>query len=139
MTEDIISKLKEKGYRITPQRRTILDAIFNAEEALTASEICEQVRQQYPDVGLDTIYRNINVLVELGFLIPIVGAGKNGARYELAPANHHHHHIICLRCGEARCLDFCPIDPQFLTMLRNHGYELVRHNVELFGLCANCR
>ncbi|EAX47940.1 ferric uptake regulator, Fur family [Thermosinus carboxydivorans Nor1] len=139
MLNDLVQQLKEKGYRITPQRRAILERILQTAKNLTAAEIWREVRHQYPDVGLDTIYRNLNILVEMGLLIPIVGLGKNGTRYEVASSSRHHHHITCIKCGEAACLEFCPIDPEFLIMLRQHGYELVRHNIELFGLCAQCR
>lgn len=134
----IIDQLKDKGLRITPQRRAILEIIVSAPTLKTVAEIWHEVQGEYPDIGLDTVYRNLNMLVDMGVLIPIVGVGKSPARYELAAAAHHHH-IICIKCGATTCLDFCPIDPQFIVMLRRNGYELVRHNVELFGLCSECR
>ena len=80
MIEQLIKKLKEKGYRITPQRRTILGNIVSAQEPLTVAELWEQVRLQHSEVGLDTMYRNINMLVEMDFLTPIEGTGKIGTR-----------------------------------------------------------
>lgn len=138
MLEKVISKLKQQGHRITPQRRAIIDKVLGVDRSFTAAEIYQLVSQQYSDIGLDTIYRNINILVDMGVLIPIVGLGKDGTRYELARHAQHHHHIVCIKCGNTTCLDFCPIDPQFLDLLRGQGYQLVRHNVELFGICAKC-
>jgi Fe2+ or Zn2+ uptake regulation protein len=138
MIYDVMKKLKEKGYRITPQRRIIMEKIVQTAGLLTADEIWNLVRQEYSDIGLDTIYRNINMLTENGVLIPITGMGKERTRYELAHANHHHH-VVCVKCGKAVCIDYCPIDEEFIKLLRKSGYELIRHNVELLGLCSNCK
>lgn len=137
MVELILAALKEKGYRITPQRQTIIKKIASADKFLTAAEIWHLVRTQHKDIGLDTIYRNINILISLGVLIPIEGIGKEGVRYELVDRSHHHH-IVCVKCGRAVCLDYCPINKKFVAMLRNSGFELLRHNVELYGLCGQC-
>jgi Fe2+ or Zn2+ uptake regulation protein len=138
MINVIIDKLKEKGYRITPQRRLIAEKIVNATSVLTATEIWQAVREQFCDIGLDTVYRNLNMLVDLGIVTAIMGIGKEGARYELVCVAHHHH-IVCVKCGQTICLDYCPINQQFLAMIRLHGYELIRHNMELFGLCNTCK
>ena len=136
MIEQLIKKLKEKGYRITPQRRTILGNIVSAQEPLTVAELWEQVRLQHSEVGLDTMYRNINMLVDMDFLTPIEGTGKIGTRYELS--ERHHHHITCLKCGVIACID-CPVNHHFMEEINHHGYELIRHKVELYGLCASCK
>lgn len=138
MIYEVMTKLKEKGYRITPQRRVIVEKIVQTAGLLTVAEIWKLVRAEYNDIGLDTIYRNINVLAEIGVLTPITGIGNDSTRYELADANHHHH-VVCIKCGQAVCIDYCPINHEFSEMLRQKGYELIRHNVELLGLCATCK
>lgn len=138
MLESVVAQLKEHGYRITPQRRLILETIIAAQTLLTAFEIWQLVQQQYQDIGLDTIYRNLNMLADMGVLIPISGLGKESTRYELA-CTHHHHHVVCVKCGQAVCIDYCPIDHHFIAALEARGYELLRHHVELFGLCAACK
>lgn len=138
MMYEVMTKLKEKGYRITPQRRVIVEKIVQTVGLLTVGEIWEMVRAEYNDIGLDTIYRNINILTEIGVLTPITGIGNDSTRYELVDANHHHH-VVCIKCGQAVCIDFCPINEEFITMLRSKGYELIRHNVELLGLCNACK
>ncbi|AIF52207.1 Fur family transcriptional regulator [Pelosinus sp. UFO1] len=138
MIYEVMKQLKDKGYRITPQRRVIIEKIVHTAGLLTAAEIWNLVRQEYNDIGLDTIYRNISMLTEMGILIPISGTGKESTRYELAHANHHHH-VVCVKCGQAVCIDYCPINQEFIEMLRMNGYELIRHNVELLGLCTDCK
>jgi len=138
MVYEVMKQLKDKGFRITPQRRVIIEKIVHTAGLLTAAEIWNLVRQEYNDIGLDTIYRNISMLTEMGILIPISGTGKESTRYELAHANHHHH-VVCVKCGQAVCIDYCPINQEFIEMLRMNGYELIRHNVELLGLCTDCK
>lgn len=138
MIYEVMNQLKEKGYRITPQRRVIVEKIVQTAGLLTAAEIWNLVRKEYNDIGLDTIYRNINMLTDIGVLIPIAGTGKDRTRYELAHANHHHH-VVCVKCGQAVCIDYCPINQQFIEMFRVNGYELIRHNIELLGLCIDCK
>ncbi|SMC82287.1 Fur family transcriptional regulator [Sporomusa malonica] len=133
----VVSRLKDKGYRITAQRQAMVEKLIESDKALSAYEIWEALKVQYSDISLDTVYRNLHVLVDLGALIPINAMGKESVRYELVCTNHHHH-IVCVKCGKSQCLDYCPIDPQFLILLKNHGYELVRHNLELFGVCRQC-
>jgi Fe2+ or Zn2+ uptake regulation protein len=137
MLEETINRLKEKGYRITPQRHLIIEGIANSEELLSAHEIWCLVKQTYENIGLDTIYRNLNLLIEMGIIVPITGKGKEGTKYELAC--DHHHHLICVRCGQSVCLDFCPLDIQLEGKLQQQGYELLRHHLELFGICRKCK
>jgi Fe2+ or Zn2+ uptake regulation protein len=138
MADEIKTKIKQLGYRMTPQRQAIINRVTCPGPSLTAAEIWERVRGDFPDISLDTVYRNLNVLVDIGVLTPIAGAGKDGTRYELSHSNHHHH-IVCLKCGNAACIDLCLIDSQFLKTVGDLGYELVRHNIELFGVCEKCR
>lgn len=136
--QDIIDKLKDKGCRITAQRKLIIANIAASNSPLTAGELWQRLSEESPGLGLDTVYRNLSILVEVGVLAPIAGAGKESTRYELAAAGMHHHHIVCLRCGTAACIDYCPIDPAFVALVRSRGYRLTRHKMELYGLCADC-
>lgn len=134
---DVVNRLKDKGYRITAQRQAMVEQLVESNQALSAFEIWEKLKVQYKDISLDTVYRNLHVLVDLGALIPIKAMGKESVRYELVYSSHHHH-IVCVKCGQTQCIDYCPIDPRLIIMLKTHGYELVRHNLELFGICQQC-
>ncbi|MDI3281197.1 MAG: transcriptional repressor, partial [Bacillota bacterium] len=66
--EELFRRLKEKGYRLTPQRRAVAAAALGNSGASTALEVLERVRPSFPDISLDTVYRNLHLLTELGFL-----------------------------------------------------------------------
>ncbi|WP_346355781.1 Fur family transcriptional regulator [Azotosporobacter soli] len=139
MLQEILGELKRRGCRITEQRQTIIEAVLAvAGSRFTAYDVWERVKAIQPELGLDTIYRNIKLLEELGFLASIGGVGKEGNRYEVAGRDHHHH-LVCLRCGKTECIDYCPIDDVLVNLVQERGYDLVRHQLELMGICRTCR
>jgi Fe2+ or Zn2+ uptake regulation protein len=106
---------------------------------MTAQQILDYVRKTYPDIGLDTIYRNVNLLITLGVVAQINIPGKDGNLFELMDGTSHHHHAVCIRCGKTECLDFCPIDDQEIEQLERNGFTLVSHSLQFFGYCRSCQ
>lgn len=136
--EGIIRTLKERGGRITHQRLSIIDVLLSTQEAQTVSQILEKVGTGDNCIGLDTVYRNVKTLVNLGIINQIGGSGKNGSRFELADG--HHHHIVCTICGHMECLHHCPINEKdLLTEVGRTGFSLGAHRLELFGICKECQ
>lgn len=135
--KEIIQQIKDKGYKITPQRRAIIDALLLPGRPPTAKDILGKVRSTFPEISLDTIYRNLNLLAEIGFLIQINLKNSETSRFELI--KHHHHHLICLGCGEAICVEHCVLDERDLDVAREKGYEVVGHAYEIYGYCPVCR
>ena len=134
----IIQALKDRGGRITQQRLGIIDALLTFHEPLTDNRILEQVSKVEGEIGMDTVYRNLETLVELGIINQIVDSGKKGSRFELT--EEHHHHIVCTSCGVTECLHHCPVDEKrLLDEVNKTGFLLSSHRLELFGLCGNCR
>lgn len=136
MTEaEIIQQIKAKGFKITPQRRAIIEALLVPDRPPTAKDVLEIVRDKYPDVSLDTVYRNLNLLTEIGCVIKINLLNSETSRFEIL--KHHHHHLICLGCGEAVCLEKCLLD-KHINVLKDKGYEIVGHAFEIYGYCPSC-
>lgn len=135
----ILTMLREKGCRITPQRLEILETLRTFAGPFAAGELWCAVQLRDPAIGLDTVYRNLALLTEIGYLLVIGGAGKTGARYEIAADLSHHHHVVCIHCGAARCIEYCPVDDELAQRVENQGYQLLRHQLELLGICDECR
>jgi Fur family zinc uptake transcriptional regulator len=135
--EKLISILREKGYKITPQRRAVITALVNSDRFATAQQILDYVKQTNPDISLDTIYRNLTLLADLGIICEISTRGKDGNIYELITTKHHHH-LVCLSCGKAECLDFCPISHEDLEQINQKQFTIISHSLEFYGYCANC-
>ncbi|CAN5559161.1 Fur family transcriptional regulator [soil metagenome] len=125
----VIGKMRGRGYKATPQRVAVLEAL-EAEQ----HQSLEGIRKRCPKVGLVTVYRTLDLLGRLG-LVRRLDLG-DGPRYELA--ENHHHHLICELCGRISEFDECPLDIQRLP-LRKSGFEPHSHSLEVYGQCAECK
>ena len=104
LREDFERILKEHGLKKTKQRVLVLEALASCgDEHLTAEEIYEIVKAEFPEIGLATVYRTIQLLSGLG-LVESIQLGDGYVRYEIGKIGgteaHHHHHLICLDCGK---------------------------------------
>lgn len=136
--ENLIHVLRNKGFKITPQRRAVIAALFECGKFPTAQRILDQVRKTTPDVSFDTIYRNLSLLTDLGVLHEINTKGRDGNVFEIV-ADNHHHHLICISCGTTQCLDFCPISTFELSKAEEKGFQVTSHTLEFYGYCRECR
>jgi Fur family transcriptional regulator, ferric uptake regulator len=125
--EATVGKLRGRGFKVTPQRLTVLRAL-----AAQQHQSLEEIRARCQEVGLVTIYRTLDLFSEIGALRRLdLG---DGPRFELA--EDHHHHMICESCGDVSEFDECPLD---LRLLQEMGFEVNSHSVEIYGRCTNCR
>ncbi|MCD6453367.1 MAG: transcriptional repressor [Dehalococcoidales bacterium] len=134
----MISILRHRGYRLTPQRRAVLRVIASSHDHLTPAAIYERARQKYPDIGLVTVYRALEVLGKLG-LICEMHTGGDCRSYLMRRPSGHHHHLICSGCGEV--IDFADCDLSSLEqrLTQKTGFKIEGHLLEFFGRCRNCQ
>lgn len=135
--EKFIHILREKGYKITPQRRAVITALVNSDRFTTAQQILDYVKITSPDISLDTIYRNLTLLADIGIICEIKTRNRDGNIYELVTTDHHHH-LVCLNCGKAECLDFCPITRENLEQINKKQFLVTSHSLDFYGYCVNC-
>ncbi|MBW4828853.1 MAG: transcriptional repressor [Clostridiaceae bacterium] len=139
--DSIKERLREEGYKLTTQRRAILDAIIeNSGSHLSPEEIYEVVKLKYPEIGLATVYRTLQLLEQLDIVCKLnFDDGCN--RYELnSDSNdHHHHHLICLNCGKVIEVKLDLLENLEYEIEREGKFKIVDHNVKFFGYCIECR
>lgn len=135
--EDYVAVLRHRGYKITPQRRAVIDALCGCPDFSTAQQILEYIKVKSPDMSLDTVYRNLALFAEIGIVAEINTRGKDGNVFELIK-KHHHHHLVCVGCGKMECLDFCPLHPEDLTKAEANGFKITSHSLEFYGYCREC-
>lgn len=137
--EKIITLLRQRGYKITPQRRAVITALLECGKFSTAHQILSYVKESFPDMSLDTVYRNLGLLVDLGLANEIQIKGRrDGNLFEII-LSHHHHHLVCIGCGKAECIDFCPINPDAIKKAEEGGFQIASHSLEFYGYCQNCK
>jgi Fur family ferric uptake transcriptional regulator len=138
LTEKKITvELKRHNYKLTKQRRAIIDMIISSQDQLTPARIYEKVHQTYPEIGLVTIYRTLSLLSELG-LVCELHTGGDCPTYTIG-AKQHHHHIVCSQCG--RVVDFSGHNLEELeeSLARESGFRIDNHILEFIGLCSPCQ
>jgi len=130
--------LRQHGYKITPQRRTIINNIIDTHEHLTPAAIYEKVCRENPGIGLVTIYRTLEMLTELG-LICEMHAGGSCRSYLMRRPAEHHHHLICADCG--RVIDFtdCDLGGLERRLAKATSFKINGHLLEFLGQCRSCR
>jgi Fur family ferric uptake transcriptional regulator len=119
--------------RNTRQKAAIRDAFTKADRPLAPDEVLEYALQNHLVIGIATVYRNIQALLEDGWLVAIELPGGS-ARYELA-GKEHHHHFHCNECDKVFDLKGCnaPIKPRL-----PRGFSTTGHDFFLYGACASC-
>lgn len=141
MKEDYVNEqFRKNGYKITPQRQEILKAFMgnNDNHPLSAEEIHRKVVESYPNIGIDTIYRNLIVFLDLG-IINKLNFREGKSRYELNSGKHHHH-LVCLKCGITEEIDYCPFKTlDWEKIEEEKKFDIKKHSFELFGYCELCR
>ncbi|RKD27914.1 Fur family transcriptional regulator, ferric uptake regulator [Caminicella sporogenes DSM 14501] len=133
--------LKEKGYKLTPQRRAVLDTIINNQgKHLSTEEVYDYVKKNCPEIGLATVYRTLQLLDDLG-IITKINLDDGCARYELNinSDDHQHHHLICTKCGAIIEVEVDLLDHLEAEIEKNYKFEIKDHKVKFFGLCSKCQ
>jgi len=134
---DMVGKLSEQRYRLTPQRLMILAAIEARCDHISAEEIYAQVAAKYPHVNISTVYRTLELLKRLN-LVYEIDLGEGRIRYH-AEKSGHHHHLVCQNCGSEIDVDEATLSPLHAALLRDYGFSAELRHVAIFGLCEKCR
>ncbi|MBC6460348.1 Fur family transcriptional regulator [Actinomadura sp. HBU206391] len=135
MAETWQEELRARGYRVTPQRQLVLEAVTDLEHA-TPEEICTQVQRTAHGVNISTVYRTLELLEELG-LVKHAHLGHGPPTYHLA-AEAEHVHLVCRRCGTVT--DVTPrVADGLVELLRDQfGFETDVHHLTVHGCCGDC-
>jgi Fur family ferric uptake transcriptional regulator len=133
---DIVRKLAEQGYRLTPQRIMVISAIEDSDGHISAEEIYAQVIAKYPNVNISTVYRTLELLKQLG-LVTVTDLGEGRVRYHPAGKGHHHH-LVCQQCGAIIDLDESILSDLKSALLREYQFSADLRHLAIFGRCVQC-
>ena len=128
--------IREQGYRFTPQRQLILDALCAIGPHVTVDEIYARVAETAPSVNLATVYRTLDFLEELRLVVSADIQGKTV--YEIAPPTPHHH-LVCRSCGHVSLLENHHFDELVGHLADEHHFEADLDHLTISGLCHRCQ
>ncbi|AIF51463.1 Fur family transcriptional regulator [Pelosinus sp. UFO1] len=138
---DIRQKFQEKQYKLTPQRKIILEAfVDHQDEHLSAEDVHTIVRQHSSEIGLATVYRTLELFSELEVLQKM-DFGDGRSRYEINEKTtpHHHHHLICLTCNKVKEFEDDLLETLETVISRKSNFLIVDHQVKFYGYCQECQ
>lgn len=135
--------LKANGLKVTNQRIAILEVLEDRPgEHLTAEEIYGFVKEKYPEIGLATVYRTIQMLSELE-VIDKLNLDDGFVRYEIGnrdkEGSHHHHHLICQNCHSVLTFEDDLLEVLEERIHKSLGFKVIDHEVKLYGYCKACQ
>jgi Fur family ferric uptake transcriptional regulator len=128
--------LRESGYRLTPQRTAVWDALRDSGRHMTADEIAAAVHAALPDINVSTVYRTLELLVSLD-LVTETKLGTARSYFEVAPEPVHHH-FVCERCGAVGHFGDELFLPIYGVLKATDGFAAKRARATVFGVCGAC-
>ena len=139
--EALEDRLREQGYRLTPQRIALLRLLAASDRHPSASDLYDQLQAQFPTTSRATIYKTLNLLKELDEVLEL-GFSDDDNRYD-GSRPYAHPHLICVCCRKI-------IDPEVgmaedvvqqtaQQVARQSGYQSVSHRLDFYGVCPDCQ
>lgn len=126
---------KESKFRMTLQRRVILEELRKQNNHPSADELYDRVRAKLPRISLGTVYRNLEILTELGEIQTLELSGSI-KRYDGIPKKHYH--IRCVQCGRVDDAPIAPLNQIEDELYGSTVYTIIGHRLEFTGLCPSC-
>ena len=134
--ESVFSELRARGFRMTPQRMMVLEAVEASDDHISAEEIFRQAHAKYPYLNISTVYRTLELLKSEGL---VAESDLGGGRLVYHPAGKaHHHHLVCRKCGGVQDVDESVFDRLSLELKQKYGFIAELEHMAIFGTCKKC-
>lgn len=132
-----LKKLRDQGYRITPQREMIVHIIAHCKCHMSAEEVMENLREKTSSINIATVYRTLDLLVENGLASRFyLGNGKTA----YATGEHGPHiHLVCKHCGSVTEITESDISPSLDRIEKLYDFDCHPYHFSINGLCGDCR
>ncbi|MDO5027902.1 MAG: Fur family transcriptional regulator [Bacillota bacterium] len=134
--------LAEKGYKTTEPRRVLLEFLDkDKNKHLSCDEIYDRLSTDHPNMGIATIYRNMQLFEELNIVTKLTLDDGVG-RYEYAELRedaHQHHHLVCLNCNKLIEVKEDLLGALEVEIEQEHDFKIVDHDLKFYGYCSKCK
>lgn len=135
--QQVREEARKRGVRWTNQRQIIVETFVSTDDHMTADDLHRRVRTLDASVSAATVYRTINLLVEIG-VAHKRHFSSGSASFESALTKTHHDHLVCMSCGIITEFVHEPLETMQDQISKIHGFQLLHHRVELYGICPSC-
>lgn len=135
--QQVREEARRRGVRWTNQRQVIVETFIGCDDHVTVEELHRRVRVLDASVSAATVYRTINMLVEIGVATKR-HFGDGSASFESSLSKHHHDHLVCMSCNKIEEFELQEIEDLQEKVAVDHGFQLVKHRLELYGVCREC-
>jgi Fur family peroxide stress response transcriptional regulator len=133
----MLSKLKEHDFRLTPQRLAVLEVLAVSHGHPTVEGIYETVRAEFPTTSIATIYKTVNLLKQLNEVLEL-GFPDGSNRYD-GNKPYPHPHVICTKCKKIIDPNLGSIKDLTKEVIKKTGFQILNHRVDFFGTCRECQ
>jgi len=135
--EQLIARLKESEYRLTPQRVELIRLIAASEGHPSASHLYNQIKVQFPTMSLATVYKTLDLLKELGEVLEI--GLRDDSHYD-GNKPYPHPHLICIKCKKIMDGELDSTVKNIVQEVeRNFGFQILKHQLDFYGICPDCQ
>lgn len=135
--QTLIDRLRADGFKLTQARHAVIHALTTSSRPLSVNALHERAQDTNPDLGLVTVYRTLELLVDLGLVRP-VHLLENCHGYTVATPGHTHH-VVCEQCRNVIEIEGCDLRVFLDEVARQTGYRITGHWLEITGVCAACQ
>ena len=134
--DEMLAKLRERHFRITPQRLAILETLAVSNGHPSVESVFVEVRKNFPTTSLATVYKTITLLKELNEVLEL-GFSDGSNRYDGSKPTPHPH-MICTRCKKIIDPDLTSLEQLTREASQKTGFKIVTHRLDFFGICPEC-
>ena len=133
--QDVLNHLREKGVRITETRKAVIDFIIQSHDHPSADMIYQALLPAFPNMSLATVYNNLKVLIDEGFVSELKVRNDTTTYYDFM--GHQHLNVICEKCGRIADMDLDLPDVQ-QEVADQTGYQITKSQMVVYGICPDC-
>ena len=133
--QDVLNHLREKGVRITETRKAVIDFIIQSHDHPSADMIYQALLPAFPNMSLATVYNNLKVLIDEGFVSELKVRNDTTTYYDFM--GHQHLNVICEKCGRIADMDLDLPDVQ-QEAADQTGYQITKSQMVVYGICPDC-
>jgi Fur family peroxide stress response transcriptional regulator len=135
--DQMVSKLREHDFRITPQRLAVLRILAASEGHPSVERVYETVRREFPTTSIATIYKTVHLLKQINEVLEL-GFPDGSNRYD-GNKPFPHPHVICVRCQKIIDLDLESLKDMTAEVADETGFDILTHRLDFFGICGDCK